>query len=122
MNQNDGERKALWMLKEFGYEVQRLDWIGKKNNEYTIFEIKERELFRPPPFLGTGLDQRQVYLRTQILNDLGMRTRIVVYEKGTNNIYHQYLDVLEAGKHYDTKNKIRIYPIENYKKLNYPNK
>ena len=114
---NNSEQKAWSLLKKWGFEIQQLDWIGRKNNNWTIFEIKERELFQPPPFLGTGLDKRQLYLRTELLNDKGLRTILLVYEKGTDKVYWQYIDVLEKGEYFDTKKKIRIYPIDNFKRI-----
>lgn len=115
---NETEQKALFLLKGKGYQnIQQLDWIGKKNDKWVIFEIKERELFTPPPFLGTGLDIRQIYLRNKLLEDTGIRTVLIVYIKNSNDIYYAYLDKLEAGEHFDTKNDIRIYPITNYEKL-----
>jgi len=114
---NETEQKARKLLKKLGYEVQQIDWVGIKNNKVKIFEIKERELFEPPPFLGTGLDKTQLYLRMHLFKITGIRTILMVFEKGTNNVYWQYLDILEKGKYYDTKNEIRIYPIENFKKI-----
>jgi len=112
---NPTEQKARLLLKRMGFEVQQLDWVGRKEGKWAIFEVKERELFAPPPFLGTGLDKTQLYLRNQIKADRGLRTILIVFQKGTKNIYMQYLDKLEQGKHFDTKNGIRIYPIENFK-------
>ena len=110
----EGEQKARLLLKSLGYSVQQLDWIGKKDGQWTIFEVKTRELFDPPPFLGTGLDIRQLNLRNQLFMELDLRTVLIVYEKGKDNIYWQYLDILEAGTHFDTRNNIRIYPIKNF--------
>jgi len=111
---NESEERARILLKKWGYEIQQLDWVGIKNNKITIFEIKEKELFSPPPFWGTGLEKRQLYLRTHLFKLTGLRTILITFEKETNNIYWQYLDILENGKYYDTKNGIRIYPIENF--------
>ena len=113
----DAEKKGRLLLKERGWQIQQLDWIGKKQAKWAIFEIKQRELFQPPPFLGTGLDKRQIYLRNQLLVDLKLRTMLVVFIKNTADIYYQYIDVLETGKWFDTKNEIRIYPIENFKHI-----
>jgi hypothetical protein len=114
---NDAEQKARIILKNLGFEIQQLDWIGRKNKNWIIFEIKEKELFNPPPFLGTGLNKKQLYLRNQLFKDLGLRTILLVFEKGTQNIYWQYLDILEKGEYFDTKNNIRIYPISNFYKI-----
>lgn len=113
----EAEKKAREIIKNMGWQVQQLDWIGKKDDKWTIFEIKQRELFEPPPFLGTGLDKRQLWLRNQLLKDLGLRTILIVFVKDSIDIYWQYIDELEKGKSYDTRNEIRIYPIENFIKL-----
>jgi len=113
----EAEKKARLLLKKRGWQIQQLDWIGKKKNKWVVFEIKNRELFKPPPFLGTGLDKRQIFLRNELLKDLGLRTMLVVFIKDSDDIYFQYLDILEKGKYFDTKNKIRIYPIMNYNHL-----
>ena len=112
------EKKARELLKRNGYQLQQADWIGKKDGKYTIFEVKERELFAPPPFLGTGLDKSQVYLRTQLLEDLGLRTYLIVFEKNTSNVYGQWLDKLEQTTYFDTKNGIRVYNIKEFVVLN----
>jgi len=114
---NKTEHKARLILKQKGYILQRPDWVAKRNDKYIIIEVKERELFKPPPFSGTGLDINQLNLRMQLLKDLSLRTFLMVFERNSSNIYGQFLDILELGKHKDTKNKIRIYPIENYNKF-----
>lgn len=68
--------------------------------------------------MGTGLDKRQIYLRKQLYEELGLRTYLITYIKDDNFIYGAFLDELEKNnKYYDTKNNIRIYPIENFKKI-----
>jgi len=112
-----GERKArLWLRSKGITEMPQLDWLIKYKGNYYCVEVKVRELFEPPPFWGTGLDVRQVYLRKKLLNDLGIDTILLVFEKGTNNVYHQLLSVLEKGVFITTRNNIRIYPVENFYK------
>jgi len=113
----EAEKKARLILIKLGWEVQQLDWIGKKDGKWTIFEVKIRELFNPPPFQGTGLDKKQIYLRTQLLKDKDLRTMLIVFVKNTSDIYWQYLDELEKGKHFDTRQEIRIYPIKSFIKI-----
>lgn len=110
----EAEQKARLFLKKHGWGVQQLDWLGKKDNKWVIFEVKSRELFQPPPFLGTGIDKSQIFLRNQLLQDLQIRTMLIVFVKDTDDIYYQYLDALEKGKHFDTKNGIRIFPLTSY--------
>jgi hypothetical protein len=118
-NNISAETKALELLREAGFNtIQQLDWIGRKNGDWVIFEVKEKELFKPGtnfPHYGAGLDKSQLYLRTQLLHDFGMRTYLLVFAKGTNGVYGAYLDELEKGKFYDTPSGIRIYPIQNFK-------
>jgi hypothetical protein len=113
---NNSELEARNFLKKRGFCIQQIDWIGEKAGKYIIFEIKERELFEPPPFWGTGLNKSQLFLRNKLLKDLGIRTYMIVFTKDI--VYGQYLDILEKkGKYFDTKNDIRIYDIESFKKL-----
>lgn len=113
----ESEKKAREILIKLGWQVQQIDWIGKRDGEWTIFEIKMRELFEPPPFKGTGLDKRQIFLRNQLKEELKLRTMLMIFVKNTTDIFWQYLDILEQGKYFDTKNNIRIYPIENFIKI-----
>jgi hypothetical protein len=120
--QSPAESKARDLLKFAGYDcLQQLDWLGRKDNQYTVFEVKERELYYPDqdfPHWGTGLDLSQLWLRSQILKHLKLRTYLLVFEKDTDNVYGEYLDVLEnRGGYYDTPKKIRIYPIDHFTKL-----
>ncbi len=116
------ETKALWLLREYGFEtIQQLDWIAKNNEgEWVVFEVKEKELFTPGrnfPHYGAGLNRRQLSLRTKLLEELGLRTYLVVFVKGTDEVYGAYLDELEnKGGFYDTPNGIRIYQIKNFSK------
>jgi len=109
------EKLGRGFLLKYGIKnMQQIDWIFKYKDKYGIVEVKARELFKPPPFLGTGLDIRQLNLRKQLYNDLGIDTLLLVYEKNTNNIYHQWLSKLEKCNYIDTKNRIRIYDIKNF--------
>ena len=47
----------------------------------------------------------------------GWRTYLLVFAKGTNDVYGAYLDELEnKGDYYDTPNRIRIYLITSFRK------
>ena len=117
------ETKALGLLRESGFKtIQQLDWIAKDNKgQWVIFEIKDKELFIPGsnfPHYGAGLNKSQLYLRTQLLQDLGFRTYLIIFAKGTNKVYGAYLDELEGkGDFYDSPNSIRIYPISQFEEL-----
>ena len=113
------ETKALWLLREQGYQfIQQLDWIGKKDGSWISVEVKGKKLFSPGnnyPHWGAGLNKSQLFLRTQLLKDLGLKTYLVVFVPETDDVYGAYLDELEAkGGFYDTPNGIRIYPISNF--------
>ena len=112
------EQKARkWLIKKGIKYFQQIDWIFKPSNgKYYCIECKARELFEPPPFWGTGLDKSQLALRMQLYRDLGIDTILLVFEKGTPNIYWQLLSRLEKGEYFDTKNDIRIYPISRFRK------
>jgi hypothetical protein len=116
------ESRARDLLKQDNFHrIMQIDWFAYKDNKWTSFEVKERELYTPDQnFLcyGTGLDLSQLWLREQLRQSLGIRTYLLVYERGTSNIYGQYLDALErAGEYIDTPRGIRIYPISHFKKL-----
>lgn len=123
-NEPSSETKALRLLRNMGFEfVQQLDWVAKNDEgNWVIFEIKEKELFTPGknfPYYGAGLNRSQLYLRTQLLQDLELRTYLLIFAQGTKDVYGAYLDELERGKFYDTPNAIRIYPLSSFTKLSW---
>lgn len=116
------EKKALDLLRHAGYQyLQQIDFLGFQDGRWTIFEVKERELFKPGqnfPYFGTGLDKSQIWLRAQLFKSLGLRTCLIVFDKDSDDVYTGYLDELESkGDYLDTKNHIRIYPIDHFTKL-----
>ena len=119
-NEPSAETKALQLLRESGFKnIQQLDWIAKDDKgQWVVFEIKEKELFEPGtnyPYWGAGLNKSQLYLRTQLLNDLDWRTYLLIFAKGTGKVYGAYLDELEKkGDFFDSPNGIRVYPISNF--------
>ena len=112
-----GEQQARQVLKSMGYEVQSPDWMALKDDEFTCFEVKKKERFTPPPFEGHGLDSRQIYLREKLLLKTGIRTYLLIFEVPTDLVFGQWLDILEMGKKFITKNRIVIYPLESFEKL-----
>ena len=120
-NETSAETKALHLLKGLGFSnIQQLDWIAKNpNGEWIVVEVKEKYLFEPGedfPHYGAGLNKRQLYLRNTLREELRLRTYLINFVKGSDEVYSGYLDDLESkGEFYDTKkNKIRIYPINNF--------
>lgn len=115
----DAETRALELLRKSGYDaIQSPDWLARKDGKWICFEVKEKsELYSPGkdfPHFGIGIDLEQVWLRSQLLLDLKLRTYLIVYVKATEKVYGNFLDILEQDFHYDTPNGIRIYPVENY--------
>jgi len=118
--QTDGiqaEKMAYNFLKGKVDYIQQLDWLCQKNDKWFFIEVKNRELFKAPPFDGTGLDKKQLWLRMKVLKELKLQTYLLVFIKNTTDIYGQYLSVLEKGEYFDTKNQIRIYNLKNFTKL-----
>ena len=111
----EGEAQARLLLKKLGFEIQSPDWLAVKNNNWICIEVKKKERFNPPPFEGHGLDLRQIYLRNRLLKEKGIRTFLMIFEINSNKIFGQYLDILERGKKFETKNKIVIYPLASFK-------
>jgi len=116
-NGHEGEQKARLLLKRLGYEIFQADWIGFKENKYVMFEIKHKERYKSPPFEGHGLPSYQARKRLEFSQKTGIRNMLIVFEKTTNLIFYQWLDILEQGEFYDTRNSIRVYPLQNFKTL-----
>ena len=123
-NQLSAETKALQLLRKSGFQnIQQLDWVAKNDEgNWVVFEIKEKELFTPGrnwPYFGAGLNKSQLWLRMQLLDDLGWRTYLITFEKGTDKVYGGYLDELERkGGFYDTPiSHIRVYPLTSFKAI-----
>jgi hypothetical protein len=111
----EGEQKLFSYLRKNGVEFFQADAIGKEGGNYVVYETKNKaEPFRPPPFLGHGLELRQVRARLKFQREMGIRCKFIVFQKNDNSVCSQWLDVLEEGEKFDTKNGIRIYPIENF--------
>ena len=113
-----GERLARDILKDW-FRVDRIfqaDWIVKKGGKYYVVEVKHKEMFKPPPFYGHGLDVRQVRARMEFYREKDIRCLFLVIDlDGT--VYWQWLDVLENTPYFDTKNNIRVYDIRHFEKM-----
>jgi hypothetical protein len=111
----DAEKRARIYLRNKGlFNIQQLDWIVRKDTgEWFIVEVKNRELFEPPPFYGTGLDRSQLARRRLLFDEFGIDTLLLVFTK--TKIYSALIfSKLENGKHFDTKNGIRVYDIDSF--------
>ena len=114
-----GERMARLVLKnKFKADnIFQADWLVYKNNKYYVIEVKYKELFQSPPFDGQGLDIRQVKARIKFYQDTQIRCLFLIFTKPEQNIYWQWLDVLEKTNFFDTRNGIRIYNIKYFNKV-----
>ena len=113
-----GEGMARLILKRWMKVdgIFQADWMVKKNGVYYVVEVKHKEMFKSPPFDGHGLEIRQVNARMMFMEETGIRCLFLVIDM-SGRVYWQWLDKLEAGKHFDTKNGIRVYPIENFRRM-----
>lgn len=114
----DGEQKLFAFLKEKNVDFFQADAIGLNKDKYELYEVKHQERYTPPPFEGHGLPKWQVDARMQFQIKTGIRCVFIVFDKETQDIFYQYLDVLELGEYFDTKGAKprRIYPLTNFKK------
>ena len=112
----DGWQEARLFLKKEGFNLFQIDWMGIKDGKYTLFEIKKKTSFKPPPFEGHGLEIRQIKTRLEFQQKTGIRTYLLIFEPN-GKIYGQYLDILEKGQSIITKNQIKIYPIEKFDRI-----
>lgn len=113
-----GERLARDILKDW-FRVDRIfqaDWIVKKGGKYYVVEVKHKEMFKPPPFYGHGLDVRQVRARMEFYREKDIRCLFLVIDLD-GAVYWQWLDVLENTPYFDTKNNIRVYDIRHFEKM-----
>ena len=111
---HEGEQQARILLKKQGFIIQSPDWLGYKDDKWVCFEIKKKERFTPPPFEGHGLDKRQIFLRNKLREETDIRTMLMIFEIPTNRIFYRYLDILDNGERYETRNGVIIYPLTNF--------
>ena len=115
-------QEARIILKDGGWSLQQIDWLGKKNESYVKFEIKGQEPFEPPPFKGHGLPYWQVKESAELLRDLNVRTYLMIKDTKDNVWYGNFLDELEKGEFIDThgQNPRRIYNLKEFKIVELP--
>ena len=113
----DGEKQARLFLKRMGCSnIFPADCLIKLNSGWYVVEVKKKEKFKPPPFWGHGLDVRQIKARLGFYKETGIRCLFLVFDV-EGEIYWQWLDVLESGQKFTTRNTIRIYPLENFHRI-----
>lgn len=111
----EGEAQARLLLKKMGFMITQPDWLGIKDDKWFQFEVKRKERFTPPPFEGHGLNLYQVERRLDLFKKNNLRPYFLVWEIGTDIWFGEWLDVLESKEKITTRNKIRIYPLKNFK-------
>lgn len=118
-----GQEKGRKLCRECFIEtVFQIDWMSlTKNGIYILNEVKNQEPFEPPPFEGQGLPIRQVKARMRFYENKGIRCRFIVFNPlDESEVLWQWLDILEEGQYHDTHiNPRRIYPVKNFKRLDY---
>lgn len=112
----EGEKIARIILKKYGFQLFGGDWIIKSNlGKYYLVEIKHKlECFKSPPFDGHGLDLFKIVAREQFRKDTGIKTILLIVDKEQKRVYWNFLDSLEKGDYFKTKNNIIIYPLDNF--------
>ena len=87
--------KARLLLKDKGYQyVQAPDWVCVNGDDWTVVEVKEKELFTPGSnfhHYGIGLDRSQLFLRKKLQEGTGFRTYLLNFVPDTEDIYGAYL-------------------------------
>lgn len=110
-----GEQKLQRYLHSQGATMFQPDGIALSKDTYSLYEVKmKKEPFQPPPFLGHGLEIYQVKARLSFYKKTGIRCRFVVFQSDNGVVCSAWLDELDSGEHFDTKNGIRIYPLDNF--------
>jgi hypothetical protein len=114
----EGEILAMKYLKsKCKCEIFQADWLAYKNGKYYVIEVKYKELYKSPPFDGQGLNVRQVVSRMKFFQDTSIRCYFLCITKPDNQVIGQWLDILESGRKFDTRNNIRIYDIAGFQRL-----
>jgi penicillin-binding protein-related factor A (putative recombinase) len=117
--QGEGLAREIILNKIKPDMLTQVDWMAKIKGKWISFEVKNKQRFKAPPFDGHGLEIKQKNYRMELYNDTGIRCIFFIIETNTNNVFCQWLDVLENTKdgYFDTKNNIRIYKLDNFKKI-----
>ena len=112
-----GESLARLFLKDQGFYIQQPDWIINQGDKYYIVEVKYKEMFNAPPFDGHGLNIAQIQRRLTLQKHTGLRCYLLVMEPNSDRVFVQFLDVLNDGEHFDTKQGVRIFPLKCFRKF-----
>lgn len=113
-----GETWARNWLKARGYEVFQPDWIASlpDGGGRFLVEVKYQERFLAPPFDGHGLPPWQVEARLRFERETDIPTMLLIRDKGTEEVFWQWLDLLENGQKFQTNGSSprRVYPLESF--------
>ncbi|NBW20482.1 MAG: hypothetical protein EBR82_72190 [Caulobacteraceae bacterium] len=113
-----GEKSCRDYLKAIGHKFFQADVISiSPSGKYYLWECKNQERFKAPPFDGHGLPIWQVEARLEFYRLTNVRPILWIHEKPSGDIYIQFFDVLYSGKKFIThKSKRVIFPIESFVK------
>lgn len=118
---DEGERKIGKLLETKGFKRFQVDWIGKKDGKYYLFEVKNQERFKAPPFDGQGLPKYQVEARLEFEKETNIKAILIVLDKETKEVFYQLLSKLNENpnNYIDTKGlkQRRVYKLDLFKKL-----
>lgn len=119
----EGETLARKILKSNIKNLESMlqaDWIYKQDGKYYLVEVKNKEMFKSPPFDGYGLNYSQIITRLDFYKDTGIRCLFLCICNENDCIYFEWLDKLfnleMKDKIYLTKSKIMIFNLEKFKK------
>lgn len=109
-----------YLINKPNCSFAQLDMIAKIKGKWYSIEVKHQEAFKRPPFDGHGLPVWQVRKRIELYNDVGIIPLFFVLDKKTKFLMYNSLLKLEQGEKFITGKKKRvIYPIENFKSIQY---
>jgi hypothetical protein len=112
-----GEKICREYLKTKKHKFFQADLISESTEgNFFLWEVKHQNRFIAPPFDGHGLPFWQFKARMDFYKKTKIRPILFVYDKTTNEIFIQFLDVLAKGKYFVTVKTDRIiFPIESFK-------
>lgn len=118
----EGEQMLFKFLKENNIKFFQPDAIGLVKDKYVLYECKHQARFKKPPFDGHGLPKWQVEARLKFQFETGILCIFIVFDSETNEIFYNYLDVLENREFIDTKGfkPRRIYNLNNFLRVKAP--
>jgi hypothetical protein len=110
-----GEIIARQIIKDYFKcdKIFQADWLFEKNGAWYIAEIKHKELFKPPPFYGHGLEAYQADMRMAFYRAKDVRCIFLVVDMD-GTVYWQWLDILQQTQYFTTRNGIRVYDIKHF--------